>query len=59
MIRNKYSVDIRNRIVSDRGYFDSMAAIEGARMTTEERDFIKSKLTEVISYIDNKILIKK
>ena len=55
MIRHKWSVGLRNKLASLAGEVDSCAAIEGARLTREEREEIKKALIKVVNYIDKKI----
>ena len=58
MIRHKWSVGLRNKLASLAGETDSCAAIEGAKLTEQERQELKKSLTKIIEYIDNKISIK-
>lgn len=58
MIRHKWSVGFRNKLSSLAGETDSCAAIEGAKLTEQERQELKKALTKIIEYIDNKIFIK-
>ena len=55
MIRHKWSVGLRNKLASLAGEADSCAAIEGARLTKQERKDIKEALMKIVNYIDNKI----
>lgn len=57
MIRHKWSVGLRNKLASLSGEVDSCAAIEGAKLTKQERIEIKEALIKVVNYIDNKICI--
>lgn len=57
MIRHKWSVGLRNKLASLAGETDSCAAIEGAKLTKQERREIKEALMKVVNYIDNKICI--
>ena len=58
MIRHKWSIGLRNKLASLAGETDSCAAIEGAKLTEQERQELKKSLTKIIEYIDNKISIK-
>ena len=55
MIRHKWSVGLRNKLASLAGEVDSCAAIEGARLTREEREELKKSLLKTVEYIDKKI----
>ena len=55
MIRHKWSVNLRNKLYSLAAEVDSCAAIEGAKLTKQERIEIKESLMKVVNYIDNKI----
>lgn len=55
MIRYKWIVNTRNTIARLSGECDSAAAIEGAKMTTKEREELKALLRKAVNYIDNKI----
>ena len=55
MIRHKWSVGLRNKLASLANEVDSCAAIEGAKLTKQERAEIKEALVKVVNYIDNKI----
>lgn len=57
MIRHKWSVGLRNKLSSLAGETDSCAAIEGARLTKQERAELKEALMRIVNYIDNKICI--
>ena len=56
MIRNKFTVDFRNKLSSLAMSCDSAAAIEGAKMTGFERENIKSYIREVVDFIDKRIV---
>lgn len=56
MIRNKWSVGVRNKLSTLYGECDSCAAIEGARMTPAERQELQKMLEKVIIWVDKKIL---
>lgn len=55
MVRHKWLVSTRNHLANIACEMDSAAAIEGARMTKAEREFIQSKLRDLVNYIDEKI----
>ena len=55
MERNKYSIKVRNDIANLAGWCDSCAAIEGARMTSAEREELQQKLCDVVSWMDKKL----
>ena len=57
MIRHKWSLGLRNKLASLAGETDSCAAIEGARLTKQERAELKEALMKIVNYIDNKICI--
>jgi hypothetical protein len=55
MIKHKWIVGLRNKLASLAMECDSAAAIEGSKLTTTEREKIKSDLRELIEYIDKKL----
>lgn len=55
MIRHKWIVGLRNKLGSLATECDSAAAIEGSKLTEQERVCIQSKLREIANYIDKKI----
>ena len=55
MIRHKWNVGLRNKLCSLAGEVDSCAAIEGAKLTKQERIEIKESLMKIVNYIDSKI----
>ena len=55
MIRNKWSVALRNKLATMSGECDSAAAIEGAKMTQCERAELQKLLRKAIDFIDNRI----
>lgn len=59
MIRNKWTVGLRNKLSEIMMECDSCAAIEGARMSIAERKTLQNKLQDCISWIDKKILPRK
>lgn len=55
MVRNKYSIDFRNKLANLAGWCDSCAAIEGAKMTKAERQVLQQKLRDTVFWIDKKL----
>lgn len=55
MIRHKWSLNLRNKLLSFAGETDSCAAIEGARLSKKEREELREMLTKIANYIDSKI----
>ena len=55
MIRHKWIIDTRNKLSSLAMECDSCAAIEGAKMTSSERNYVQTRLREAVDYIDNKL----
>lgn len=55
MVRHKWIIGLRNKLSSLAGKCDSCAAIEGSKLTRQERDEIQKKLRETIKYIDDKL----
>lgn len=55
MIRNKWSVGMRNQLSSLAMACDSSAAIEGAKMSPKERKVLQDMLMGAVDWIDNKI----
>lgn len=58
MKRDGFTVGMRNKLSELAMQCDSCAAIEGARMTTEEWEHIQTSLRKVVDYIDNRIKVK-
>lgn len=59
MIRDKWSVGLRNKLSSLAMECDSCAAIEGAKMTSREREELQKMLIKAVDWIDKKILPRK
>lgn len=59
MIRDKWSVKMRNTLSDLWMQCDSCAAIEGARMTSAERKELQKLLKKAIDWVDKKILPRK
>ena len=57
MKRDGFSVGMRNKLSDLAMQCDSCAAIEGARMTTEEREYMKTGLRRLVNYIDKRIKV--
>lgn len=55
MIRHKWILKVRNQLASLAMECDSAAAIEGARMTTAERQVLQQKLRDTVFWIDSRI----
>ena len=55
MKRDKFTVNLRNKLADLSMSCDSAAAIEGGQMNTFESEYIQDKLREVVKFIDNKI----
>ena len=55
MIRHKWILKVRNQIASLAGECDSAAAIEGARMSSAEREQLQGKLRDAVQWIDKKL----
>ena len=55
MIRHKWIVKLRNEVASLAGECDSAAAIEGSKLTVDERQRIQTDLRKVVNYIDGKL----
>lgn len=55
MERNKYSIKVRNDIANLAGWCDSVAAINGAKMTDAERGALQQKLRDVVYWMDKKM----
>ena len=56
MIRSKFSVNMRNKLAQMAMECDSAAAINEAKMTSNERETLQKKLRELRDYIDARIL---
>lgn len=58
MKRDGFSVGLRNKLSELAMQCDSFAAIDGARMTPNERKTIQDALRKVVNYIDEWIKVK-
>lgn len=58
MIREKWIVGVRNKLVNLYMECDSCAAIEGAQMTSSEREDLKKLLKRSVDWIDKRIKVK-
>lgn len=58
MIRNKFTVGLRNKLSELAMSCDTSAAIEGARMTEAERETIQTALRGLVKIIDEKIKVQ-
>lgn len=55
MIRHKWIVGLRNKVAELAMECDSAAAIEGAKMTSSEREELQKRLRNAVEYIDGKL----
>lgn len=55
MIRNKWTVGLRNKLSEMLMDCDSCSVIEGAWMTRSEREEFQKMLSKTIAWIDKKI----
>ena len=55
MKRTKYIIEIRNKLVDIAGWFNSMAAINGAELSQEDRNNLKEMVNKAVSYIDKNL----
>ena len=58
MKRDGFSVGLRNKLSEFAMQCDSCAAIEGAKMTPNERKTIQDSLRSIVRYIDERIKVK-
>ncbi len=58
MIRTTWSVGLRNKLSSLVMECDSSAAIDGARMTSSEREQLQKMLHKTVQWIDSKIQLR-
>lgn len=58
MKRDGFTVGMRNKLSELAMQCDSCAAIDGARMSTNERKTIQDALRRIVSYIDERIKVK-
>jgi hypothetical protein len=52
MIRHKWIIGARNKLVNIYWECDSCASIEGSRLTEKEREDLKSHIKKAVDYID-------
>lgn len=55
MIRDKWIIGVRNKIVNLYWECDSCAAIEGSLLTSKEREDLQSRMKKIVDYIDKKL----
>lgn len=55
MIRHKWILKVRNQLANLAGECDSCAAIEGARLTSSERQALQQRLRDDVAWIDKKL----
>lgn len=55
MIRHKWILKVRNQLANLAGECDSCAAIEGARLTSAERQALQQRLRDDVAWIDKKL----
>lgn len=55
MIRHKWILKVRNQLASLAMECDSCAAIEGARLTSAEREALQQRLRDDVDWIDKKL----
>lgn len=55
MIRDKWIIGVRNKIVNLRMECDSLAAIEYSQLTPKEREDLQSYMKKIVDYIDKKL----
>jgi hypothetical protein len=58
MKRDGFTVGLRNKLSDLAMQCDSCAAIEGAKMTQNERKTIQDSLRSIVNYIDERIKVK-
>lgn len=58
MKRDGFTVGMRNKLSELAMQCDSCAAIDGARMTQNERKTIQDALRRIVNYIDERIKVK-
>lgn len=52
MVRHKWVVGVRNKLVNIYWECDSAASIEGSKLTSTEREKLKGLLEKAVKYID-------
>lgn len=55
MIRHKWTIGTRNKLVGLCNECDSAAAIEGAKLTPSERKELQNLIRKAYNYIDERI----
>lgn len=55
MKRDKWIMKVRNQLATLAMECDSAAAIEGARMTSSEREELQTRMRNAVSWIDAKL----
>jgi len=55
MIRNKWIINFRNKVAELAMECDSCAAIDGAHMSSSEREELQKRLRSAVEYIDGKL----
>ena len=55
MVRHKWILKVRNQLATLAMECDSAAAIDGARMTSAEREELQTRMRNAVSWIDTKL----
>ena len=55
MIRHKWIIDFRNKLAELNMECDSYAAIEGSRLTKDEREYLSKGLIKLMEYIEERV----
>jgi type IV secretory pathway VirB4 component len=55
MKRTKYIIETRNKLANIADWFNSMAAINGAELSQEDRNALKEMINNAVSYIDKRL----
>lgn len=55
MKRDKWILKVRNQLANLAGECDSCAAIDGARLTSAERQALQQRLRDDVAWIDKKL----
>lgn len=55
MIRHKWIMKVRNQLATLAGECDSAAAIEGSKLTSQEREALQQRLRDDVVWIDKRL----
>lgn len=55
MIRHKWIIGFRNKLAELTNECNSYAAIEGSKLTKDEREYLSKSLIKIMEYIEERV----